>query len=101
MAAQMDARGATERFFSAFYLGDLEATRQAVIEDVTLEGPFAAALNIAELLQLAEGLMKIARGHKVVRWKVDGDQCLGFIPDRIAGPAGEGVVDDRRLVHCG
>jgi hypothetical protein len=93
MDTKMDSQAAAERFFTAFYSGDVEATRAAVTEDFTLEGPFAAAHNVDELLQLAEGLMRITRGHRVLRWIIDGENVSALYQIVISGPGGrEGLL---------
>jgi hypothetical protein len=63
----MKAQAVAERFLAAFYSGDVQGTRNAVTEDFTLLGPFASVHNVDELLELSAGLMRIARGHKVLR----------------------------------
>lgn len=107
MDAKLDAQAAAERFFNAFYSGDAEATREAVSKDFVMEGPFATAHDIEELLSLSEGLMKIVRGHKVLRWIVDGNNVSALYQIMIAGSAGVGplttggwfTVVDGRLVR--
>jgi hypothetical protein len=101
-------QAAAERFFTAFYSGDIEGTRAAVTEDFKLEGPFATANTVDELLQLAEGLMAIARGHKVLSWMTDGDRVSVLYHIVLSGPGGrEGLLTtggwftavDGRLAH--
>jgi SnoaL-like domain len=69
----MTPRESVERFFTGFYAGDAAATRDSITDDFTLIGPFVAANNAAEFFQLAQGLMQIVRGHRVLRWAVEGN----------------------------
>jgi ketosteroid isomerase-like protein len=86
----MDARTAVERFFTAFYSGDAAATRDTMTDDFTLVGPFATAHNADEFFEVAEGLLKIVRGHRVLRYVVDGDDVAALYEIKIAGAVGEG-----------
>jgi hypothetical protein len=63
----MTALATVERFFTTYYTGDAAATREAMTEDFTLVGPFATANNADEFFEVAEGLLKIVRGHHMLR----------------------------------
>lgn len=80
------------RFFSAFYTGNIAAIREAVSTGFTMEGPFAAAHNVDELIELSKGLFQIVRGHKVLHWIVQGDQVSALYEIKIEGPAGIGAL---------
>jgi ketosteroid isomerase-like protein len=85
----MNAYTAVERYFTAFYSGDATATREAITEDFTLVGPFATAHNADEFFEVAEGLLKIVRGHNVLRYVVEGNDVAALYEITIEGPAGE------------
>jgi hypothetical protein len=86
----MDAQAVVERFFTAFYSGDADATREAVTEDFELIGPFATVHSADELFDLAAGLLKIVRGHRVLRWVVAGNDVAALYEIALRGPAGDG-----------
>jgi hypothetical protein len=55
-------------------------------------GPFATVHNANELLELAAGLMKIVRGHRILRYVADGSVVAALYEILIEGPAGEGSL---------
>lgn len=77
---------------TAFYSGDADATREAITEDFTLVGPFATVHSADELFELAGGLLKIVRGHKVLRWVVEGNDVAALYEIALQGPAGSGSL---------
>jgi len=93
MAVHINSKAAAERFLTAFYSGDVDETRRAVIDGFTLEGPFATAHNVDELLRLASGLMKISQGHKVLRWVVEDDSVSVLYQIILSGgDGGQGLL---------
>lgn len=108
----MNAQAVAERFFAAFYSGDVDAARETITEDFTLAGPFASARSADELFHLGQGLLRIVRGHHVLRWVVDGDNVAALYEIMLQGPAGvsplttagwftvvEGRVSSGRLIY--
>ena len=85
----MNAQAVADRFFAAFYSGDIPGTRDAVTEDFTLLGPFASVHNAAELLQLSAGLMRVVRGHKILRCVVAENEVAALYEIFIQGPKGQ------------
>lgn len=85
----MNAQAAAERFFAAFYSGDIPGTREAVTEDFTLLGPFASVHNADELVELSAGLMKITRGHRILRCVATGNEIAALYEIFIQGPRGQ------------
>jgi ketosteroid isomerase-like protein len=49
----MDAKAAVERFFTAYYTGDVDAARDAITDDFSLYGPFATCRNPEEFFGAA------------------------------------------------
>jgi hypothetical protein len=86
----MNPQTAVERFFAAYYSGDAATTRETITEDFILVGPFATAHNADEFLELAEGLLKLVRGHRVHRHIVEGTDVASLYEIKVEGPAGEG-----------
>ncbi|MFD9740846.1 nuclear transport factor 2 family protein [Umezawaea sp. NPDC059074] len=86
----MTALDTVERFFTAYYSGDAAATRDTITDDFSLIGPFAAAHSADEFFAVAEGLLTIVRGHRVLRTVVNGDDVAALYEIGIAGPAGIG-----------
>jgi ketosteroid isomerase-like protein len=82
------AQAVVGRFFTAFYAGDVAAARDTITEDFTLVGPFATAHNADEFIDLATGLLQIVRGHRVLRWVVEGDTVAALYEISLRGPAG-------------
>jgi hypothetical protein len=85
----MDAQAAAERFFTAFYSGDVQGTIDAVTEDFTMLGPFASVHNPGELLQLGAGLMKIVRGHHTLECLTVGNEVAALYEILVEGPRGQ------------
>ena len=85
----MSARAVAERFFTAFYSGDTQGTRDAVTEDFALLGPFATVHNADELLELGAGLMRVTRGHKILRCVVADREVAALYQIFIQGPGGQ------------
>jgi SnoaL-like domain len=88
----VDAQSVTERFLTAFYSGDNQGTRDAVTPDFTMLGPFATVHDADELLELSAGLMKIARGHKILRCVTAGDEVAALYEIGVQGPTGQGSL---------
>jgi hypothetical protein len=88
----VNAQSAVERFLTAFYVGDVSATRDAITADFTLVGPFATVHSADELFELAGGLLKIVRGHKVLRWVAEGNDVAALYEIVLEGPAGQGSL---------
>jgi SnoaL-like domain len=88
----VDAQAVAERFFTAFYSGDDQGTRDAVTEDFTMLGPFATVHNADELLELSAGLMKIARGHRILQCVTVGNQVAALYEIQVQGPRGQGPL---------
>jgi hypothetical protein len=88
----MPALEITERFFTAFYSGDIAGTRDAVTPDVTLLGPFATVHNADELIELSKGLMGIARGHTMLHVVASEDELVALYEIVIQGPKGPGSL---------
>jgi hypothetical protein len=88
----MNARTTVERFFTAFYSGDADATRETITEDFELTGPFASVHGADEFFNLAEGLLKIVRGHNVLRCVVEGNDVAALYEIVLEGPAGKGSL---------
>jgi hypothetical protein len=88
----MNAQAVAERFFTAFYSGDIQGTRDAVTADFTLLGPFASVHNADELLELGAGLMKIVRGHKILHCVAAGNEVAALYEIVIQGPTGQGSL---------
>ncbi|MFC4590075.1 nuclear transport factor 2 family protein [Sphaerisporangium corydalis] len=84
----MHAQAVVERFFAAFYSGDVDAARETITQDFTLAGPFASARGPGELFQLGKGLLRIVRGHEVSQWVVEGDNVAALYEIMLQGPAG-------------
>ena len=85
----MNAQAVAERFFTAFYSGDIQGTRDAVTEDFTMLGPFASVHNVGELLELGAGLMKIVRGHKILQCLATENEVAAFYEIQVQGPRGQ------------
>jgi hypothetical protein len=85
----VDAQAVAERFFTAFYSGDIQGTIDAVTEDFTMLGPFASVHNAGELLQLGAGLMKIVRGHRTLRCLTAGNEVAALYDILVEGPRGQ------------
>jgi hypothetical protein len=85
----MNAQAVAERFFTAFYSGDSQGTRDAVTEDFALLGPFASVHNAAELLELSAGLMEVVRGHKILRWVDAENEVAALYEIFTQGPRGQ------------
>jgi hypothetical protein len=88
----MNAQAVAERFFSAFYSGDIQGTRAAVTEDFALLGPFASVHNADELLKLGAGLMTVVRGHRVLRCVAAGNEVAALYEIVLQGPGGQGSL---------
>jgi hypothetical protein len=88
----MNAQPVAERFFTAFYSGDIQGTRDAVTADFTLLGPFASVHNADELLELGAGLMRIVRGHKILHCVAAGNEVAALYEIAIQGQAGQGSL---------
>jgi hypothetical protein len=85
----VNAQAVAERFFTAFYSGDAQGTREAVTEDFALLGPFASVHNADELLELGAGLMRVVRGHKILRWVSTENEIAALYEIFIQGPEGQ------------
>ena len=97
----MNAQAVAERFFTAFYSGDDQGTRDAVTEDFTMLGPFATVHNADELLELSAGLMKIARGHRILQCVTAGNEVAALYEIQGSRAERTGPPGHRRLVHRG
>jgi len=84
----MTPRKSVERFFTGFYAGNAAATREGITDDFTLIGPFVAANNATEFFKLAQGLMQIVRGHRVLRWVIEGSTVAALYEIDLQGPGG-------------
>lgn len=84
----MTPRESVDRFFTGFYAGDAAATREGITDDFTLIGPFVAANSAAEFFQLAQGLLQIVRGHRVLRWVIEGSTVAALYEIDLQGPGG-------------
>jgi hypothetical protein len=85
---RMDAQTAVERFFTAYYAGDVEGARNTLTDDFSLFGPFATCRNPEEFFELAQGLMHIVRGHNVLRWVIEGNNVSALYEIMIQGRTG-------------
>jgi ketosteroid isomerase-like protein len=81
------AQTAVERCFTAYYSGDAATTRETLTDDFTLVGPFTTTHNADEFMELAEGLLKIVRDHKVLRTVVNGNDVAALYEIKVQGPA--------------
>jgi SnoaL-like domain len=88
----MTALSAVDRFLTAFYAGDIDAARETITPDFTLDGPFASANSADELFRLAEGVLRIVRGHKVLRHVVEDGTVAVLYDLMLQGPAGQGAL---------
>jgi SnoaL-like domain len=84
----MDAQTVVDRFFTAYYTGDAEGARDTITSDFSLYGPFATCRNPEEFFELAKGLMQVVRGHRVLRWVVEGDNVSALYEIMIQGRSG-------------
>jgi hypothetical protein len=84
----MDAQTVVDRFFTAYYTGDVEEARDTITDDFSLYGPFATCRNPEEFFELAKGLMQIVRGHQVLQWVVEDDKVSALYEILIQGPSG-------------
>ncbi|HEY4399122.1 MAG TPA: hypothetical protein VGM95_01200 [Lactobacillaceae bacterium] len=82
----MTPQDSVERFFTAYYVGDEAATRKTISQDFIMTGPFAASNSADELFELAQGLMQIVRGHRVLRWTISGNEVAALYEIMIQGP---------------
>jgi hypothetical protein len=85
----VNAQAVAERFFTAFYSGDIQGTIDAVTEDFTMLGPFASVHNVGELLELGAGLMKIVRGHNILQCLTVDNEVAALYEILIEGPRGQ------------
>jgi hypothetical protein len=88
----MNAQAVAERFFTAFYSGNVLGPRDAVTEDFALLGPFASVHNVEELLSLGAGLMRIVRGHKILQCVAVENEVAALYEIAIQGPRGQGSL---------
>ena len=84
----MDARTVVDRFFTAYYTGDVGAARDTITDDFSLYGPFATCRNPEEFFELAKGLLQIVRGHRVLRWVTEGSNVSALYEIMIQGRSG-------------
>lgn len=86
----MHQQAVVERFLTAFYNGDSAGIRASVVARFTMEGPFAAAHDVDELIELSGPLFTVVRGVRFQRWVVDGDQVSALYDINLHGPFGSG-----------
>lgn len=86
----MNTQAAVERFLTAFYTGQRDEIRKSVVPDFTMEGPFAAAHNVDELIELSKPLFAVVRGVRFRQWVVEGDNVSALYDIHFESPAGSG-----------
>jgi SnoaL-like domain len=86
----MDSQAAVERFLTAFYTGDVPRIRESVITEFSMQGPFAAAHDVDELIELSKPLFAVVRGVRFRQWVIDGDKVSSLYDIDLRGPAGSG-----------
>lgn len=86
----MDAQAVVERFLTAFYTGDVPRIRDSVVAGFTMEGPFAAAHDVDELIELSRPLFDVVRGVRFRQWVVDGETVSALYAIELHGPGGSG-----------
>lgn len=86
----MNTQAVVERFLTAFYTGQRDEIRNSVVPDFTMEGPFAAAHNVDELIELSEPLFQVVRGVRFRQWVVEGDNASSLYDIHFESPAGSG-----------
>jgi hypothetical protein len=86
----MDAHPVVERFLTAFYTGDVAQIRDSVVTTFTMEGPFASAHDVDELITLSQPLFDVVRGVRFRQWVIDGDDVSALYDINLHGSAGSG-----------
>jgi hypothetical protein len=86
----MDTQAVVERFLTAFYTGDVAQIRDSVVTEFTMDGPFASAHDVSELIELSQPLFDVVRGVRFRQWVIDGDKVSALYDIDLHGPAGSG-----------
>jgi hypothetical protein len=86
----MNTQAVVERFLTAFYTGQRNEIRESVIPNFTMDGPFAAAHNVEELIELSEPLFTVVHGVRFRQWVVDGHNASSLYDIHLESPAGSG-----------
>ena len=86
----MHSQAVVERFLTAFYTADVPRIRESVVPDFDMQGPFAAAHDVDELIELSKPLFDVVRGVRFRRWVTDGDNVSSLYDIELHGPGGSG-----------
>jgi hypothetical protein len=86
----MNTQAVVQRFLTAFYTGQRDEIRDSVVPNFTMEGPFAAAHNVDELIELSGPLFTVVRGVRFQQWVVDGDKASSLYEIHLVSPTGSG-----------
>ena len=86
----MDTQAVVERFLTAFYTGQRDEIRKSVVPTFSMAGPFAAAHNVDELIELSEPLFTVVSGVRFQQWVVEGDKASSLYDIHLESPTGSG-----------
>jgi predicted SnoaL-like aldol condensation-catalyzing enzyme len=79
-------------YLSALYSGDFDTAQSLVTDDFSFRGPFIETAGKDAFFKSAEGLKRIARGHRLLRQWVDGDDVCSVYELILETPVGTGSV---------
>jgi ketosteroid isomerase-like protein len=87
-----EASDVVNRYLEAFTTGDHEKARGYVAEDFSFVGPIAQYETSEAFFTGAAGLLKVLRGHQLLRQWEDGDEVCSVFELELESPRGRGSV---------
>jgi len=79
-------------YLQAFYAGNFERAKTLVSDNFHFKDLFVKAANKESFFQSAAPLAQIAKGHRILRQWVDGNEVCSIFEMNLETPVGKGVV---------
>jgi predicted SnoaL-like aldol condensation-catalyzing enzyme len=79
-------------YLDAFYSGNFPQAQTLVADDYHFKGPFVEATNKDMYFASAAPLVRIVKGHRLLRQWEDGDEVCSIYDVALETPAGQGTV---------
>ena len=86
------ASDTVNEYLHAFYSGDFDKAKALVADDFHFKGPFVEATDKKAFLKSAAPLAQIAKGHRLLRQWVDGDDVCSIFDVNLETSAGKTAV---------
>jgi hypothetical protein len=92
LETQQDPAGLVRSYLDGFYSGDHESAGRVLADGFSFSGPFVTVQGRDAFLASAEGLRRIAKGHRLLHQWADGSDVCSVYEVRLETPIGAGEI---------